>query len=265
VSEQPPPQFTNYPRPQFSASSEFLREPGIHFEAIGDSWKIINADLGTWALISLGGLLLVLVIQLPTSLIAQYIEYGGHILPVPGENPSLSNVLLATPISFIGGVLSFPVMGGLYSVALRRIRGEQPDISYIFDGFKKFVPFLGFGILYYLAIIVGSILCIVPGLYLFGALSLAPLLIIDKGMGPVEAMSTSMRTLGSNAWMMLVFLFVASFFAGLGIVACCVGILITWPIIFIGTALHYHYYFDQQADAAFSQTEFIPPTGPIGS
>jgi hypothetical protein len=260
VSEQPPPQFTNYPRPQFSSSSEFLREPGIHFEAIGDSWKIINADLGTWAMISLIGLILVVVIQLPASLIAQVIEYGGHLLPAPGETPNFGGILLSVPISMLGGALSFPIMGGLYSVALRRIRGEAPDISYIFDGFKLFVPFIGFAFLYYIAIMIGSMLCIVPGLYLYGALSLAPLLVIDKGMGPVEAARTSIKTLGSNAWMMLLFLIVSSILAGLGMIACCVGILITWPIVFIGTALHYHYYFDQQPNAAFTPTDFTTPT-----
>lgn len=241
----PPPQ-----QPGFGMQPEFYRPPGIYFEAIGDAWTLLTRDLGSWLLITLVLMLVNVVCVAPFVIAGMLIQNGGSFIAQPGEMPNVANWALGQFVSLMGNVISFPVLAGGFWVALKQVRGESISVGDIFEPFKYLGQIFGTAVLYSLALIIGLCLCVIPYFYLLGALSFAALLVVDKGMGPVDALQTSRTSLGSSAWIMLVFLLVVGFIAGLGVCLFGVGILITMPIYFLGVALHYNYYFPQQGASA---------------
>ncbi|CAN5566143.1 hypothetical protein BH11ARM1_BH11ARM1_13430 [soil metagenome] len=255
MSDQPPPNFAQYPRPQISYGSQYLRQPGIYFEAIGDAWKIISSDLGAWVLFTLVALIVATAISLPLTLAGLMFQNGGSLIPSATAandlGAQLQRQVLGLPFGILNNGLQFTVYGGVFFAALKRVRGEPLAIEGIFAGFKAVVPLAVCGVLLWLGVALGMVFLIIPGLY-FGAASIfAPLLIIDKGMSPVDAMMASWKTLGSSTWMMILLVIVAYIASIVGFFACCVGLLVTWPIFFVTIALHYHYYFDQPMDQGF--------------
>jgi hypothetical protein len=252
VSDLPPSSFANYPRPQYGGapSGEFSRPPGVYFEAIGDAWRIITQDLWNWVAITMIAWILIILLSIPGSIAASLVQNGGQLLST--DPPTLANTLLSIPVNIVGGALVYPAVGGYLWAALKRVRGEEAQIGDLFYGFQHFVPLVLYGILYSVLTVVGLLLLIVPGIYVIGAITFSPLLIMDKNLGPVQAIGASMRTLGSNAWLMFGFLFVSGILAGLGVFACCVGALVSAPIYVIGIALHYHYHFDGQAPQSYA-------------
>jgi hypothetical protein len=132
-------------------------------------------------------------------------------------------------------IISAPVYtiftAGLFKYYLKMIRGENPGIG---DAFSGFVPHLGQLILLSLAqiilVLVGYILCVIPGIYLAVAWYFSIPLVIDKGLGFWEAMELSRKMVNKHWFLVFAFLLVYGLLAMAGIIACCIGILVTMPI-----------------------------------
>jgi len=106
------------------------------------------------------------------------------------EYTSVTQQLLKGVVGFTVGVAAAYF---LYEAVLARtgLRSRQSD--------DAFLPFIGLAVITTLAIIVGFIALIIPGLYLIARWSIAaPVLMID-GKGPIKAMQDSWeRTKGSD-------------------------------------------------------------------
>ncbi|HSU53822.1 MAG TPA: GYF domain-containing protein [Candidatus Dormibacteraeota bacterium] len=97
---------------------------------------------------------------------------------------------------FIHGVLA----GGLYLVALKRIRGEPANVGEVFSGFSiAFLPLLLAGVVSYLLSFLGFCCCIIPGVYLFVAWIFSVPLIIDKRLEFWSAMELSRKAV-TRVW-----------------------------------------------------------------
>jgi hypothetical protein len=122
-----------------------------------------------------------------------------------------------------------PLMAGLTIVPLRLAKGRPQPFGKFFDGFKAFLPLFLLSIVMGVLIWVGAMLLIIPGIYLAIAWTWANLLVIDRGMDFWPAMAASMKVVNKNFWGTLGWLVVSGFMAGLGVVACGLGLLITIP------------------------------------
>lgn len=74
---------------------------------------------------------------------------------------SLVALLLSIGIScipIVGVALLGPVMGGIYFVALRAMRGEPVDFAMMFKGFEKFVPLLIVSVIQGIPSMIGQVL-----------------------------------------------------------------------------------------------------------
>jgi hypothetical protein len=77
-----------------------------------------------------------------------------------------------------------------------------------------------------------------------GALFFTQFLIVDKGLGVIEAMQTSYEMCRKHIWWFTLFAFVVSLIGQVGSYACYVGILVTYPLIFTIGAVAYRDCFD---------------------
>jgi uncharacterized membrane protein len=77
---------------------------------------------------------------------------------------------------------------------------------------------------------VGVLACIVPGIYLSVAWILTGPLIVDRRLGFWEAMELSRKVVTHRFWLMLCLVALVAVINVAGLMACCVGLLVTWPL-----------------------------------
>lgn len=247
-----PPSYTHYPRPNYQ-TAPYSRPPGVYIETIGDAVKMVQADLGVWVLATiLGGIAGVFIYALLFGL--QFmVVYGGNFDSMARPETSIGAMLLVQLESMLvtlpPAALLYMLFFGLANMAVRKAQGHTLAATDIFLPFKRFgsvyLTLLLSTILWY----AGFFALIVPGIFLTGALSLAPLIAQNQGVGPIEAIRRSVQTLGGQAWMMFLVLLVGYMVWSVGFIACLVGALISTPIYAAVVGLHYHYFFPPEGTA----------------
>ena len=70
-------------------------------------------------------------------------------------------------------------------------------------GLRRFFPYVGASILYILAISLGMLLLVVPGIIAFAMLAVAPALAVIERTGPIESQSRSRALTRGNRWRIL--------------------------------------------------------------
>lgn len=138
-------------------------------------------------------------------------------------------------IPFIGWLASIfingPLLGGVYYLVLRRIRGEQVEFGQMFDGFKRcYLQLVLVHVVSLLLIAVGLVLCLAPGIYLAVSYMFAVPLVIDKNMDFWTALEVSRRVLHRQWWIAFGFLIVMILTVFAGLLACLVGVFVAMPL-----------------------------------
>jgi uncharacterized membrane protein len=132
---------------------------------------------------------------------------------------SLINLVLST---FVGmGVTAF------YLAA--HDNPETVDLSTLWHP-QPFWKFLGASILVGLAIGIGFVLLIVPGIIAALFFMFTMFVVIDKDLGPIEAMKESMRIGRGYRWPLLGLIVLLSLIALAGVIALFVGLLVAMPV-----------------------------------
>lgn len=122
---------------------------------------------------------------------------------------------------------------------------------------QPFLNYLAAAILVGLVVICGLILLIIPGIILMLMFAFVKFIVIDRNLGPIEAMRESARiTHGHRLELLLLFLALLGLNV-LGLIALIVGLLVTGPISMLALAHAYR---------TLSHTASnIPNTSPISS
>ena len=119
---------------------------------------------------------------------------------------------------------------GFIKIFLNISNGEKHTFKHVLRYQHIFWKFIGVTILYTTAVVLGTILLIIPGIYIAVKYIFAPILVIDKEMKPVKAMSESAKMTVGIKWKIIGFglvLFVINF---LGAALLGLGAVITTPI-----------------------------------
>jgi hypothetical protein len=232
------------------------RRPGIYFDTIGQGYRYITEDWLTWVLTSL-------LFFVPTSIgfFVWAIVFGiltqGEVNPNhPVMTPKVLIIFFLSGSVFAHWVISF--CGGMIEMALRQIRGEAINARMIFLGFRQSLN--GYvALLVSLVAIFMGLTFIFPGFYLLGVLAFAPYLPALRDTDALEALRMSFSALWRFGVSMFLLLTVAVLVSFSGILACFVGVLITFPILAFVIALHYTYFFpNPTGDALFQPLAETP-------
>lgn len=143
-------------------------------------------------------------------------------------------------LGIIGFILGGPMMGGLYGLYLKKIRGQPASFEDAFVGFSvAFVPLMLAYIVSGLLGFLGLLFCLVPGIYLLVAWCFAVPLVFDKHLDFWEAMEVSRKVVSRHWWGMFWFLLVCGLLIIGGLFACCVGIFVTTALAQAATLYAY--------------------------
>ncbi|MCB8931968.1 MAG: hypothetical protein M9921_02045 [Fimbriimonadaceae bacterium] len=256
-----PEEFSPYPRSGTTGGSGSpLRPPGVYFDAIGDAIQIVKQDVGTWVVAALLLLAVSYAISIPMSFIANVVAYGA-LFPTPAQQMErgLFALVISFPFSLVSGAVSAVLSAGMIQMALRKIDGGPVEIGDLFSGFGQFLPMLIGNSLMSILIMIGAVFCIVPGLYVAGALAFVPILIVRQRLGGVEAINASWEVLRPFAFPMVGLLIVLGLLVVLGVIACLVGVLFAIPVYTMTLALHYRAFFPEQMAAEGHRIGAEPP------
>jgi uncharacterized membrane protein len=165
---------------------------------------------------------------------------------IPGGIQSLSGYMSTAAgaiWSGLFGLVSFVV--GIFiniaqvNIGLKFVSGETADFPDLVEKYHKFLDVLVGGILYFLIVLGGLILLIIPGIYWAIRYQFFAYLIIDRDMGPVDAIKRSGQLTRGVWWHLFGFWWTVLGINILGFLACCVGALFAIPVIIVAYAYIY--------------------------
>jgi len=196
---------------------------------------------------------------------------GGAAKPVfhNGEfvqpQPSASLIALQVVHFLASQVLSMFLTLGSTRIALNIVSGNEASIGQLFSQGDKLLGMIGASIIFWLAVAVGCLLLIVPGIYIalrFGQYTSA---IVDRNMGIMEAFRYS-SSITTNNRLNLFGLAILSFLIVLaGLLVFCVGALFGMAIVWVATAVAYRWmqYGNRVVlDHPGTQTPLLAPNAP---
>ena len=146
-------------------------------------------------------------------------------------------VLVAALVRLVGSFAQLLVtsylLGGWYKFWLNVVRGQQYGIGDIFSGGAFFVPILIFQILAGIAGFIGLCLCVLPALFVAIVTQFGPLLIVDKGVGGIGALTGSWELVKPHLMPVAIWSVLAVCVYFVGFFACCVGVIPAAAVILI--------------------------------
>lgn len=195
---------------------EEQRTPFSSGEALRFGWNATCANLRPLLLIGFSGGFLGLLQQT---------------LRRPMENPGIAPVL-----AIAVQILQAALFMGLLRVSLQLCDGIAIDLSRPQDLVANFFGYLLTTLLLWLIIAGGLILLIVPGVLWAVRFGYAPLLVVDRGYDPVQALRESARISAGARLPLFKFVLLALGVNLLGALTFGVGLLVTIPTTTIAAA-----------------------------
>ena len=143
----------------------------------------------------------------------------------PEEAAGTTTLMLSTGLAMLP--ISLVVFGAMLARIFAVVEGRPMSLGEsIGIGLRKFFPLLLWFVLFALAVGVGLLLLVIPGLILLVSLGLGPYLIIKENQGPIEAIGNSHRLVWGYWWrtaiLMTIILFI---FAAVYALAGLLGVM----------------------------------------
>lgn len=219
------------------------------FGCVGRGWNLLTSNF--WPLV--GGCAIYLLIIGGISGFAQ--------IPFIGPLFSIASLLITGPL-----------VGGVYIFILRAMRGQRPDVSDVFAGFRDnlgqlilayLIPVLIAGaaaipgaIMMAVPIIImasheaanaglialataGFVLFLVPLIYFSVCWAFTIPLVADRRLDFWPAMKASRAQVGRHWWTVFGLFIVTGLLNLAGMLACCIGMFVSMPLVFIVMLLAY--------------------------
>lgn len=189
-------------------------------EAIGFGWGVMKNNF--WFFV---GILL----------ISGLVNFIGNIAEIFLKGKPLS-IFLFQVIGIIFGII---IEMGLIKICLKFYDQKKPKFSELFLQYPLFFKMLFGRILYGLIVILGLILLIIPGIILSIKFYFFEYFIVDKGLGPIEALKRSWRLTKGAGWNLFLLFLLLGLINFLGTICFLVGLFATIPTAMLATAFVY--------------------------
>lgn len=258
----------------------------VRWEWIGDAWKLFAENPVAW----IGMTLITAVIAVVAFFLPAFFfiipmvtmaPRDGTDISLPGVAALAGSAIVAVIVIMVISLLVFAYLGaGLFRAAIRQAKGESISVGDLFSAGDSFPGVLKLALIYVAAsIIIGvavfSLVFVSEELYLLVSLltRLAQLvawaflfycipLVVDRKLGAVDAIRTSISATRRQWWMYLLFTLVLAVIYVIGVIPCGLGLLVTIPLVFLASAAAYRDTFLRQGapETAMYPTGPPPPT-----
>ena len=205
-------------------------------EAIHFGWNTMKSNLGFF----IGLLIFVFLFTSLSSIIA--------------AKATEANIFLGIIFYIADFSLSILISIGLVKIALRFCDNEKGRFADLFSQYPLFPQYLVGSILYGLIVFAGTILLIIPGIIWGIQFCFYDYFIVDKGLGPIEALKRSSAITRGVKWDLFVFFLVLSGINLLGALCLLIGLFVTIPTTMVALAFVYRKLMAQAEIVQVSET-----------
>jgi uncharacterized membrane protein len=161
----------------------------------------------------------------------------------------LSMLMLAVMI-FVVGSVGMVMMSNMYRMAIIALSGTKPSVNEMFKFGGNIGNIFTAALLVAVSTAVASCFFYIPGWIVGGLLMFTMPLVVDRNMPAMDAMKLSIDTLKNEVVMATLFYLVVGIAAGIGGVACGIGLVFTIPVLPIAIAMLYRDHFGFTSAAA---------------
>jgi len=189
-------------------------------EALKFGWNSFKSNVKFWL-----GLVAVIV--------GLYITLS--ILSAVVEEALFLNIAVSIVYFFIQIVVSL----GLINISLKFSDHKKARIADLFNLYQRSWQYFLSSLLYSLITVGGLLLLIVPGIIWGLKFQFFSYFIVDKNMGPIEALKASAKLTYGVKWDLLGFAILGQLINLLGTLLLFVGLIATAPTVFVATAYIY--------------------------
>ena len=147
--------------------------------------------------------------------------------------------ILSFIVSIISWILNMIVSLGLIKIALSFLDNGKGKLSDLFSQFPLFFKYLFGYILYGLIVLVGFILLIIPGIIWAIKYQYFVYFIVDKNVGPIEALKRSSAITRGAKWDLFLFGLLLGLINLLGALCLIIGLFATFPTTMVAGAFVY--------------------------
>lgn len=228
-------------------------------EWIGEGWQMFVNQWSSWVLMILLMFLMMVIPIIPIYLFMFLLVAAAD---ASGGDAGALPFFMFPVMGLAGLVILFGtsyLMSGAYRAAFKQLRGEQISVGDLFTGGDVFLRVAGALLLIGILASIGGIFCVLPAFLVAGLLYFTVPLIIERNMGVIEAMQASFERTKGNWLMFTLFALVVQLLAGLGQLACGVGILASYPLLFTITAVAFRDTFGMAGARQFLGEQIPPP------
>jgi uncharacterized membrane protein len=149
---------------------------------------------------------------------------------------ALVTMLLSALVPFI---IQGPLFAGFHIFCMKKTLGRRAEFADLFTGFNFFIPALLASLVISIFVSAGTMLCIIPGIFLAAMYAFSFLFIVDKRMDFWPAMQASHAVVKNDYFGFFMFVVVLSLINLLGLLCCLVGVLVTVPLSLAAVTVAY--------------------------
>jgi len=255
----PPPPPPGYGPPEASPVSGYTVAPGGYDDSytggpwrgpmpqpaniswIGDSWNLVMQNMGEMV----GYFFVLLLIQLAATTI---LTAPAWLMVVFGDSDAqMAGNMLSNVLQFLVQIFQGILAVGVASSLLRRFRfGDPLNVGQtLSDGFGLAVPAAIYTVVTSIIVGIGTCFCLLPGIWLSAAMQLGYFRLADGAPDFWTAFTDGLEVAKADVGGYFFLVILSALVAGLGILACGIGILWTMPVYYLVWAFAYRASFDR--------------------
>jgi uncharacterized membrane protein len=165
-------------------------------------------------------------------------------------------------IAFADFVLSMIVNLGAIKIALKYRDGEKVEFANLFDSFGILPAFIAAAVLTALAVGIGLMFLIIPGIIIAVRFCFYGFFVIDEDAGPIDAIHRSVRLTEGVGFDLFLFAMLLAGINFLGVLALGLGLFVSIPVSILATAYVYRDLEQRRARGGETQPpQQAPPAG----
>jgi uncharacterized membrane protein len=141
---------------------------------------------------------------------------------------------------YIVALIIWPIVEiGIVKITLCFCDEEKPEFRLLFSAKGCFWKYVGLAIIFHLIKIAGFLLFIIPGFVWSVKYGFGYYFVIDKGYGPLKALTASGQTTRGVKWDIFTFNIICHCLNVLGVVCLLFGFFATYPVVLVAKTLVY--------------------------
>lgn len=177
------------------------------FEVLGEAWNAIEGKKGTLWLAGILAIVVAIGLQIVFGIIGMLVGAGGMFAMMSGHPGAAAAAgglfflfMFSLAQNLVQWLVMLPLQGGVFMLSLKLFTRQRGEVGEIFGYFNKALTLLLMFILQCILVGIGFICLILPGIYLAVSYRMAAQLIVEKDLGPWEALEASRQAITHNWW-----------------------------------------------------------------